>query len=146
MTIAQRPLFNMDLGETGDRFQVVWVDVKAETAHEDALKNGGARFQRLEGCHFAGGAFWFDDTSGGEERVGQVFRLIPSGDPSGGGTDTLELFLEGDSKDQMDAPDNLLVTPWGTSSWPRTEEAATASSESRRRGELRVRLQPPQRH
>ena len=113
MAIQQRPLYDMDLGRTGERFQVVWVDVGAEEPHADALAHGAARFQRLEGCHFAGGAFWFDDTSGGEARVGQVFRLIPSGDPSGGGTDTLELFLEGDSKEQMDAPDNLHITPWG---------------------------------
>jgi len=113
MAIQSRPQFNMDLGRTGERFRVAWVDVSAEEPHDDALAKGAARFQRLEGCHFAGGAFWFDDTSGGEARVGQVFRLIPSGDPSGGGVDTLELFLEGRSEDQMDAPDNLFVTPWG---------------------------------
>lgn len=113
MAIQERPLFNMDLGRTGERFQVVWVDVDPEEPHDDALAKGAARFQRLEGCHFAGGAFWFDDTSGGEARVGQVFRLIPSGDPAGGGVDTLELFLEGDSREQMDAPDNLYITPWG---------------------------------
>jgi secreted PhoX family phosphatase len=113
MCIDEAPLFNMDLGATGERFGVVWKTVSAEEPHDDALARGGARFQRLEGCHFAGGAFWFDDTSGGEERHGQVFRLIPSGDPSGGGVDTLELFLEGDSRAQMDAPDNLVITPWG---------------------------------
>jgi len=113
MAIQERPQFNMDLGATGESFQVVWVDVSAEEPHDDALAKGAARFQRLEGCHFEGGAFWFDDTSGGEARVGQVFRLIPSGDPAGGGTDTLELFLEGSTKDQMDAPDNLYITPWG---------------------------------
>ena len=113
MAIQARPLYNVDLGRTGERFQVAWVDVSAEEPHDDALTKGAARFQRLEGCRFAGGAFWFDDTSGGESRVGQVFRLIPSGDPGGGGIDTLELFLEGDRKEQMDAPDNLDVTPWG---------------------------------
>ena len=95
MAIQERPQYNMDLGRTRERFQVAWFDVRAEVPHDDALAKGAARFQRLEGCHFAGGAFWFDDTSGGEARVGQVFRLIPSGDPSGGGEDTLELFLEG---------------------------------------------------
>ena len=84
LTIAERPLYNVDLGRTGDRFQVVWVDVDPEEPHDDALAKGGARFQRLEGSHFASGAFWFDDTSGGEGRHGQVFRLIPSGDPAGG--------------------------------------------------------------
>ncbi|MBA2643994.1 MAG: DUF839 domain-containing protein [Solirubrobacterales bacterium] len=113
MAIQQRPQYNVDLGVTRERFQVVWLDVSAEDPHADALAGGGARFQRLEGCHFEGGAFWFDDTSGGEKRHGQVFRLIPSGDPSGGGVDILELFLEGDREAQMDSPDNLTVTPWG---------------------------------
>ncbi|HEV2770167.1 MAG TPA: alkaline phosphatase PhoX [Solirubrobacteraceae bacterium] len=113
MAIDEQPLFNMDLGETGQRFRVVWKDVRAEEPHDDALRQGGARFQRLEGCHFAGGAFWFDDTSGGEKRHGQLFRLIPSGQLDGGGVDTLELFLEGESEEQMDSPDNLVITPWG---------------------------------
>ncbi len=113
MAISGHPQYNIDLGRTAETFRVTWVDVRAEEPHDDALANGAARFQRLEGCHFAGGAFWFDDTSGGEKRYGQVFRLTPSGDPSGGGLDTLELFLEGDSREQMDAPDNLVITPWG---------------------------------
>jgi secreted PhoX family phosphatase len=113
LSIQARPQYNIDLGVTRERFQVVWIDVNPEQAHADALTGGAARFQRLEGCHFAGGAFWFDDTSGGEKRHGQVFRLIPSGDPTGGGVDILELFLEGDSRRQMDSPDNLVVTPWG---------------------------------
>jgi len=103
----------MDLGRTAERFRVIWVNVNPEDPPADALAKGAARFQRLEGCHFAGGAFWFDDTSGGEKRYGQVFRLIPSGDPSGRGLDRLELFLEADRRAQMDAPDNLVVTPWG---------------------------------
>ena len=113
LAIAAQPQYNVDLAKTKDRLQVAWIDVDPEDPHAGALAGGAARFQRLEGCHFAGGAFWFDDTSGGESRHGQVFRLIPSGDPAGGGTDTLELFLEGDAKQQMDAPDNLVITPWG---------------------------------
>ncbi len=113
MAVDQRPAFNMDLGHTSERFRVVWLDVRPEEPHDDAVAKGAAGFQRLEGCHFAGGAFWFDDTSGGEKRHGQVFRLIPSRDPRGEGVDRLELFLEGDSREQMDSPDNLIVTPWG---------------------------------
>ena len=113
MSIRGRPQYNVDLGYTRERFQVVWVDVNPETAHDDALSKGAARFQRLEGTHFAGGAFWFDDTSGGQARQGQVFRLIPSRDPSGAGVDKLELYLEAERKRQLDSPDNLVVTPWG---------------------------------
>jgi secreted PhoX family phosphatase len=97
---------NMDLYDTGDRFGVVWRDVRPEQAHEDALALGCARFNRLEGSIFAGGAFWFDDTAGGEERLGQIFRYFPR-------TNTLELFLEGSSPAQMESPDNMTITPWG---------------------------------
>lgn len=44
MAIQERPLFNMDLGRTGERFQVVWVDVDPEEPHDDALAKGAARF------------------------------------------------------------------------------------------------------
>jgi hypothetical protein len=113
MTLDFLPRFNVDLAYERDRFGVVWRDVDAADPRPQAIEFGAARFQRLEGCHFAGGAFWFDDTAGGEKRNGQVFRLIPSGDPAGGGRDYLELFQEGDSIEEMDSPDNLVVTPWG---------------------------------
>ncbi len=113
MAIKGRPQFNADLGYTRERFRIVWVDVNPEAPHDEALAKGAARFQRLEGCHFAGGAFWFDDTSGGQERQGQILRLTPSGDPQGGGVDRLELYLEAERKQQLDSPDNLIVTPWG---------------------------------
>ena len=113
MSIRGRPQYNIDLGYTRERFRVVWVDVNPAAAHDDALAKGAARFQRLEGTHFAGGAFWFDDTSGGQARQGQIFRLIPSGDPAGGGVDRLELYLEAERERQLDSPDNLVITPWG---------------------------------
>lgn len=113
MKIDERPNYNADLAEEGDTFQVVWVDVTPATAREDAQAKGAARFNRLEGADFSGGAFWFDDTSGGEERLGQIFRLIPSGDPSGGGRDTLELFFEGQNSNNMESPDNLVIAPFG---------------------------------
>ncbi|HZA47286.1 MAG TPA: alkaline phosphatase PhoX, partial [Rubrobacter sp.] len=52
------------------------------------------------------GAFWFDDTEGGEERLGQIFRYLPD-------TNTLELFYEGTKPKKMHKPDNVVVTPWG---------------------------------
>lgn len=113
MTVDFIPSFNVDLAFERDRFGVVWRDVTADDPRAGAVAANAARFQRLEGCHFAGGALWFDDTAGGEKRNGQVFRLIPSGDPTGGGRDYLELFLESQSTDELDAPDNLVVTPWG---------------------------------
>jgi secreted PhoX family phosphatase len=106
LAIDERPSYNLDLAKTRDRFAVVWKDVRPEQAHEDALATGCARFNRLEGSFFSGGAFWFDDTAGGEARLGQIFRYIPR-------SNQLELFLEGSSPGQMESPDNMVITPWG---------------------------------
>lgn len=94
-----------DFWNDGQRFVVVWKEINPQD-RDDAEAKDGIRFNRLEGAYFAGGAFWFDDTSGGEARFGQIFRYLPA-------TNTLELFLEGTSSNVMEAPDNVVVTPWG---------------------------------
>ncbi|MEW6637569.1 MAG: alkaline phosphatase PhoX [Actinomycetota bacterium] len=106
MAIEERPNYNADLAEPGDRFEVVWRGVNPEEPHDEAQAKGCCRFQRLEGMWYAGGAIWFDDTAGGEKRHGQIFRYIPA-------TNTLELFYESESREDLDAPDNLTVSPWG---------------------------------
>ncbi len=106
LTIDERPNYNVDLAFPGQRFQVVWKEVNPEEPHESAEDVGAARFGRLEGAYFAGGACWFDDTIGGEKRLGQIFRYLP-------GSNTLELFYEGTDPGKMESPDNIVVTPWG---------------------------------
>jgi len=106
LTIDERPSFNLDLGKTRDRFEVVWRRVDPEDPAADGRRLNAARFNRLEGAFFAGGAFWFDDTAGGDKRHGQLFRYLPR-------SNRLELFLEGDNEAQMDSPDNICITPWG---------------------------------
>jgi secreted PhoX family phosphatase len=98
--------FNADLANQGQKFGVVWRDVNPEEPHESAEDLRAARFNRLEGAYLAGGAFWFDDTAGGEKRLGQVFRYLPA-------TETLELFYEGTDANNMESPDNIVVTPFG---------------------------------
>jgi secreted PhoX family phosphatase len=98
--------YNADLASPGQKFSVVWRDVNPDEPHADAEAKGAARFNRLEGAYFAGGAFWFDDTEGGEGRLGQVFRYLPA-------INTLELFYEGTKATKMESPDNIVVTPWG---------------------------------
>jgi hypothetical protein len=56
MAVDQRPDFNMDLGHTSERFRVVWLTVDPTEPHADAIAKHAAGFQRLEGCHFAGGS------------------------------------------------------------------------------------------
>ena len=106
LTIDQGPNYNMDLAFPGNRFQVVWKDVDPAEPHESAEDLQAARFGRLEGAYFAGDAFWFDDTIGGEARLGQIFRYLPR-------SNTLELFYEGTEPGNMESPDNVVVTPWG---------------------------------
>lgn len=103
---------NADLYNPGQKLVVRWIPVNATEPHADALAKGAVRFTRLEGCHFAGGAFWFSDTAGGEARLGQLYRLVPG--PEGViGADTLELFFEGTDANKLESPDNVVVTPWG---------------------------------
>jgi secreted PhoX family phosphatase len=103
---------NADLYNPGQAFVVRWITVNPAEPHDDALAKGAVRFTRLEGSHFAGGAFWFDDTQGGEARRGQIYRLLPG--PEGvQGADRLELFFESTDLNELDLPDNVIVTPWG---------------------------------
>ncbi|MGH2614503.1 MAG: alkaline phosphatase PhoX [Thermomicrobiales bacterium] len=108
-----------DLYDPGQRFGVTWVDIDPDGPPADALAKECLRFNALEGAHFAGGAFWFCDTDGGEQRLGQIFRYIPA-------TNTLELFYEGDDgagrpvgEDtgvdfaRLENPDNITIAPWG---------------------------------
>jgi uncharacterized protein len=115
LTIDERPNYNADLAFPDDNpLQVVWKDVNPEEPHESAEDLGAARFGRLEGAYFAGGAFWFDDTIGGEARLGQIFRYQPA-------SNTLELFYEGTEPGKMESPDNIVVTPWGDLWFPEDE-------------------------
>lgn len=106
VAIEEAPGQDADFFDPGQRFGIVWRTVDPEEPHDDALGKGCVRFNRLEGCHMAGGAFWFSDTAGGEARLGQIYRYIPA-------TETLELFFEGTDANDMESPDNVVVTPWG---------------------------------
>ena len=110
LALKEAPLLDADFYSPQQKFAIEWIDVSAEDPHDDALYGGAARFNRLEGTAFAGGAFWFDDTAGGEKRLGQIYRYIPA-------TETLELFYEGTDANQIESPDNLAMTPWGDLWW-----------------------------
>ncbi len=108
MAIDQPTQTNADLYRPGQRFEVVWADIlNPDAAHEQALATPNAvKFNRLEGAFFKDGAFWFDDTNGGEERLGQIFRYFPKGN-------ILELFYEGNDPTKIESPDNITITPFG---------------------------------
>jgi uncharacterized protein len=106
LAIEHVPRFNMDFDAPHRMLRIVWRIVDPGDAHNEALAKGCARFNRLEGCSFGGGAVWFADTVGGERHLGQVYRYLP-------GTETLELFIEPSHKKSMQSPDSLCAAPWG---------------------------------
>ncbi|WP_101845450.1 alkaline phosphatase PhoX [Halobacillus sp. Marseille-P3879] len=91
---------------SGQRFGVVWKDVDPDKPTAEAGDKGCIAFSRLEGAFFEGGVFWFDDTSAGDKDLGRVYRYIPA-------TNTLELFYESSSANDLEMPDNICITPWG---------------------------------
>lgn len=125
MTVDEITQTNADLFGRGQRVGVRWADIaNPEDAHEQALATVGAvKFNRLEGAFFKGGAFWFDDTNGGERRLGQIFRYFPR-------TNTLELFYEGRDPAQIESPDNITITPWGDL-WFSEDEAVEGDGRNR---------------
>ena len=80
--------------------------LKPEIANSDAKAKGCIQFSRLEGAYFSEGTFWFDDTSAGAKRLGRVYRYTPA-------TNTLELFYESSDINDLESPDNIVITPWG---------------------------------
>lgn len=91
---------------TGQKYGIVWKNVNPEKPSLEAGLKGCIQFSRLEGAYFDGGVFWFDDTSAGGKDLGRVYRYIPA-------TNTLELFYESTSSNDLEMPDNICITPWG---------------------------------
>jgi len=67
---------------------------------------GGTTFARLEGCWYGNGVIYFDATSGGNARAGQIWSYNPA-------TEKLKLIFESPSNKVLDSPDNLAVSPRG---------------------------------
>ena len=95
-----------------------WVDIDdpdpavitaATSVFAQGFARGGTRFARLEGCWYGDDSVFFNATSGGAIGAGQVWQYRPRG-PSDG---DLVLVFESPSRDVLDAPDNICVTPRG---------------------------------
>ncbi|MFN6513909.1 MAG: alkaline phosphatase PhoX [Nostoc sp. CreGUA01] len=102
----------------GKQFKVEWVTITEpnpvqDTVRQEGFAKGAAQFARGEGIWYGNGEFYFCCTNGGSTNAsgnpngfGQVWRYIP-------GKETIELFVESTSREELDAPDNILVTPYG---------------------------------
>jgi len=115
----------------GERLPVRWVDIAEPdpeltevgdpgSTFNQGYAEGGAKFNRLEGCWEDRGTIFFVSTSGGDakngdvntdgyaEGFGQVWAHRPHHD---GGV--LVLVYESPAGERLDSPDNLTVTPRG---------------------------------
>lgn len=103
----------------GKPLPVKWVDIEnpdPESAEQNSLAvyeqgqaEGGATFDRLEGCWYGDGSVFMSATSGGDAELGQVWQYRPRGNSGG----QLILLFESESPEMLDAPDNITVSPRG---------------------------------
>jgi secreted PhoX family phosphatase len=83
-------------------------DVDPSAVHKQGRAKSGAIFNRLEGsCIDDRGNVYFDATSGGDVRGGQIWRYEPSGRDKG----DLRLLFESPSREVLDMPDNMCLMP-----------------------------------
>ena len=73
------------------------------------LAKGGTRFARLEGCWWGDDSVYFNATSGGAAGAGQVWQYRPLSANAG----QLMLVFESPSREVLDSPDNICVSPRG---------------------------------
>lgn len=69
-------------------------------------RQGGTTFSRLEGCWSGDGVIYFDATSGGAAKAGQIWRYDPA-------AEKLTMLFESPGKQTLNMPDNLCVNPHG---------------------------------
>lgn len=103
-----------------------WITLDNPEAPDDDLRIRGAAagalvIARGEGMHMGisrgTSEFYLCSSSGGAQRLGQVFRIrIGAGAPLGvsrDASDTLQLFFESENTEQLNFGDNLTVAPFG---------------------------------
>jgi uncharacterized protein len=78
-------------------------------AFKEGFAHGAASFSRLEGAWPDRASIFFASTSGGVSGFGQIFELhLKNNDGQ-----ELELIFESIDPEQLDAPDNITVSPSG---------------------------------
>jgi hypothetical protein len=118
LAIRGQPRYDSATGQVpGRALGVTWVDIgdpdPERLDNESAVflqgwKQGGCRFNRPEGCWYGDGSIFFSCTDGGDAGRGQIWRYRPAVD---GGE--LTLVFESPSRELLDSPDNVCVSPRG---------------------------------
>lgn len=100
----------------GEKLSVEWVTITepnplgGDTVRFEGQSLGAATFVRGEGIWYGNGALYFCCTSGGAVGAGQVWRYTPATNTT---PETLDLFVESTSINELQAPDNIVVAPFG---------------------------------
>ncbi|MGV3618548.1 MAG: alkaline phosphatase PhoX [Fimbriimonas sp.] len=121
LAVKGKPALDTRKGQkNGMSYECEWVDIKdpdpaaattkPATVYQEGLAKGGATFGRLEGAWYGDGCIYINSTDGGDAKCGQVWRYRPMGLLHG----ELTLIFESPSKEILDAPDNLCVSPRGS--------------------------------
>ena len=104
--------------QVGKTYDVAWVDIEDPTrphspgeqdtagVFSQGKAQGATTFARLEGCWAGEDRIYFDATSGGDKGLGQIWQYDPR-------QQQLTLIFESPSRDVLDSPDNLAVSPRG---------------------------------
>jgi secreted PhoX family phosphatase len=105
---SNRPSSTMVLGRP---YPVEWTgslspDPAGDTLRQEAKGQGSALFDRQEGIWVGNNRVYFACTSGGAAGAGQIFEYDPN-------RSVLTLLYESPGPDQLESPDNLVVTPFG---------------------------------
>jgi secreted PhoX family phosphatase len=121
LAIKGKPALDTRKGQkNGMTYECEWVDIanpdpadataKPLAVYEQGVAKGAATFGRLEGAWYGDGCIFLNSTDGGDAGCGQVWRYRPMGLQHG----ELTLIFESPSRDVLDAPDNLCVSPRGS--------------------------------
>ncbi len=84
-------------------------DTDALAVYQQGFAQGAATFARLEGIWYGDNSLFFTLTSGGENKLGQVWQYTPQGHDNG----LLKLIFESPAEAVLDMPDNLCISPRG---------------------------------
>ena len=120
MAVDGQPGYLTARGQTpGTALPAHWVDIddpdpaNAESDHlavfKQGVAKGAARFARLEGAFHGDDGIYVVSTNGGDATAGQVFHYRPTSYDRG----ELTLVFESPSKDVLDSPDNIVLSPRG---------------------------------